>query len=98
MTTSLTKRRITSQAMADVKESLDTIEGYKKEIEHLEKERQDGLGEVDEKWQEILEGDTEIPVTPYKKDILMEIFGVAWFPYYLYDDGGREIELAAYKV
>jgi len=97
MTTSLTKRRMTSQAKADVEESLDAIEAYKKEIADLEKERQDAIREVDEKWQEILEGDTEIPVTPYKKDILMEIFGVAWFPYYLYEDGGREIELAAYK-
>jgi len=97
MTTSLTKRRMTSQAKADVEESLDAIEEYKKEIEHLERERQDGLREVNEKWQEILEGDTEIPVTPYKKDILMEIFGVAWFPYYTYQEQGREIELAAYK-
>ncbi|MFN2281200.1 MAG: hypothetical protein ACK2TZ_04985, partial [Anaerolineales bacterium] len=33
MTTSLTKRRMTSQAKADVQESLDAIEEYKKEIE-----------------------------------------------------------------
>ncbi len=96
MTTSLTKRRMTSQAKADVKESLDSIEQYQKEIEDLERERQDALKEIEEKWQEILEGNTEIPVTPYKKDILMEIFGVAWYPYYLYEDQGREIELAAY--
>jgi len=96
MTTSLTKRRMTSQAKADVKESLDSIEQYKKEIEDLEKDRQDKLREVDEKWQTILENDTEIPITPYKKDILMEIFGVGWFPYYVYEDKGREIELAAF--
>lgn len=97
MTTSLTKHRMTSQAKADVEESLDAIEEYKKEIAHLERERQEATREVDEKWQEILEGNTEIPITPYKKNILLEIFGVAWFPYYLYDDGGRDIELAAYK-
>ena len=98
MTTSLTKRRMTSQAKADVQESLDSIEQYKKEIEGLERERQDTLRNVEEKWQEILDGDTEIPITPYKKDILLEVFGVAWFPYYLYEDQGREIELAAYSV
>lgn len=97
MTTSLTKRRMTSQAKADVKESLDSIEQYKKEIEDLERERQDVLRDVDDKWQEILEGNIEIPVTPYKKDILLEIYGVAWLPYYLYQDQGREIELAAYS-
>ncbi len=96
MTTSLTKRRMTSQAKADVKESLDAIEQYKKEIEELERERRQSLEEVEDKWQEILENTIEIPVTPYKKDILIELFGVAWIPYYLYDDNGRKVELAAY--
>ena len=97
MTTSLTKRRMTSQAKADVQESLDSIEQFKKEIEDLERERVDSLGKVDKKFQEILESETIIPITPYKKDILMEIFGVGWFPYYVYKDGGREIELAAFE-
>ena len=55
-----------------------------------------GLDEVEEKWREILESDTEIPVTPYKKDILMDLYGVGWLPYYVYDDGGKQVELAAY--
>lgn len=96
MTTSLTKRRMTTKAKADVEESLDMIEQYKKEIEDLEKERLEELRDVEEKWQEILEEVTEIPVTPYKKDIMVELFGVAWFPYYSYQDQGKEIELAAY--
>ena len=97
MTTSLTKRRMTSQAKADVQESLDSIEQYKKDIEELERERLGSLEEVEEKWQGILENTIEISVTPYKKDILAELFGVAWMPYYLYDDGGRRVELAAYS-
>jgi len=97
LSTSLTKRRMTSQAKADVKESLDTIEQYKKEIEDLERDRLEALGEVEMKWQEILEGDTEIPVSPYKKDILIDLFGVGWLPYYVYDDGGKQVELVAYS-
>ena len=96
LSTSLTKRRMTSQAKADVQESLDAIEQYKKEIEELERERLASLDELEGKWREILEDTEEIPVTPYKKDILMEIFGVAWVPYYLFDDGSRQVELAAY--
>ncbi|TFG50204.1 MAG: hypothetical protein E4H33_00630, partial [Anaerolineales bacterium] len=53
MTTSLTKRRMTTQAKADVQESLDSIEQYKKEIENLEKERLQALEEVERKWQEV---------------------------------------------
>ncbi|MGB2956761.1 MAG: hypothetical protein WBB64_12445, partial [Anaerolineales bacterium] len=97
MTTSLTKRRMTTKAKADVEESLDMIDQYKKEIEDLEKERLEELREVEEKWQEVLEEVTEIPVTPYKKDIMVELFGVGWFPYYLYQDQEKQIELAAFS-
>ncbi len=97
ISTSLTKRRMTSQAKADVKESLDSIEQFKKEIEDLERDRLEALSEVEEKWREILESNTEIPVTPYKKDILMDLYGVAWLPFYVYDDGGREVEVEGYR-
>jgi hypothetical protein len=98
MTTSLTKRRMTTKAKADVEESLEMIDKYKEEIEELEEERQEALEEIEEKWQEILEGDAEISVSPYKKDILIELFGVGWYPYYIYDDQGREVELAAFSL
>jgi hypothetical protein len=97
MTTSLTKRRMTSKAKADVEESLDMIDQYKEEIEDLEEERLEALEEVEEKWEDILEEVTEIPVTPFKKDILVELFGVGWFPYYSFEEGGREIELGAFS-
>jgi len=97
MTTSLTKRRMTTKAKADVEESLDMIDQYKKEIEDLEKERLAELRDAEEKWQEVLEEVTEIPVTPYKKDIMVELFGVGWFPYYSYQDQGKQIELAAFS-
>jgi len=97
LSTSLTKRRMTSQAKADVEESIQSIEAYKKEIEDLEKERQEELAEINQKWQDILEETEEIPVAPYKKDILIELFGVAWMPYYLYEEGGRQVELGAYS-
>ncbi|MFN2281376.1 MAG: hypothetical protein ACK2TZ_05890 [Anaerolineales bacterium] len=97
LTTSLTKRRMTSQAKAAVEESLQSIEQYKKEIEDLQREREDALADVEQKWQEILENTVDIPVAPYKKDILMELFGVAWMPYYSYEQDGRKIELGAYS-
>jgi len=97
MTTSLTKRRMTTKAKADVEESLDMIDQHKKEIEDLEKERLEELRDVEEKWQEVLEEVTEIPITPYKKDIMVELFGVGWFPYYLCQDQGKQIELAAFS-
>jgi hypothetical protein len=98
MSTSLTKRRMTSKAKADVEESLDMIDQYKNEIEELVKERENKLEEAEEKWQDILEEVIEIPVTPYKKDILMELYGIAWLPYYSYQDGSKQVELAAFST
>ena len=96
MTTSLTKRRMTSKAKADIKESLDVIDQYKEEIEELEAERAQMLEEVEEKWHQVLEDTSEIPVTPYKKYIQVELFGVAWMPVYRGESGGRRLELSAY--
>ena len=98
MTTSLTKRRMTSKAKADVKESLETIDEYKKEIEELEAEYQDEIKELKEKWDQVTQEVTVIPVTPYKKDILVKLFGIAWFPNYLVDSDGRILELPAHKA
>jgi hypothetical protein len=96
LTTSLTKRRMTSNAKADVEESVETIGQYKSEIEALEKEREVKIAEVKQKWDETATDISEIPVTPYKKDILIQLFGVAWFPYHLVDSDGRILELPAY--
>jgi len=96
LTTSLSKRRMTSQAKADVEESLDAIEKYKREIETLVKEKEQAIEEIKQKWGAVMEEVSEIPVTPYKKDIFIKLFGIAWFPYHLVDDNGRTLELPAY--
>lgn len=96
MTTSLSKRRMTSQAKADVEESLDAIEKYKREIESLEREKAEEIEEIKQKWDAVATEFSEIPVTPYKKDILVELFGIAWFPYHLVESDGRTLELPAY--
>ncbi len=98
ITTSLSKRRMTSNAKADVEESVEAIEAYKREIEDLTKEREEKIADIRAKWTETAAATTEISVTPYKKDILMELFGIAWFPYHVIEQGGRTIELPAYGI
>jgi hypothetical protein len=93
---SLSKRRMTEKAEADVKESIQAIEEYEKQISELEEERKASLQEVSERWEEIASQMSEIPITPYKKDILVEVFGVAWFPHYVTQDRDQLIELAGY--
>lgn len=97
ISTSLSKRRMTEQAKADVEESEDAIKQYLQDIAKLDKEKESALEDVQRKWGEIAEEQSEIPITPYKKDILIELFGVAWFPYHVVEDQERTIELPGFS-
>ena len=96
VSSSLSKRRMTSKAKADVEESLDAIEDYKRDVADLEKEKAEALEEVEEKWSEIADDITEISVTPYKKDVLVDLFGVAWMPYHVVESEGRMLEFPGF--
>lgn len=94
---SLSKRRMTSKAKADIKESQDAIKSFEEEIEDIKEEMEDTLEELALHWDDVAEDVTEISITPYKKDIDTTLFGVAWFPYYLFQDGDNLEELPAYQ-
>ena len=96
VSSSLSKRRMTSKAKADVEESLDAIEDYKRDLAGLEKEKVEAIEEVEEKWSEVADDIIEISVTPYKKDVLVDLFGVAWMPTHVVESEGRRIELQGY--
>jgi hypothetical protein len=97
VSSSLSKRRMTEKAKADVEESVEAIADFKKELQDLAQEMETALDELKEHWAEIAADITEIPVTPYKKDIDLALFGVAWFPYYLIQTGERITELPGYE-
>jgi hypothetical protein len=64
----------------------------------LAEEIEAAIDEVEERWGEVAGEIEEIPVTPYKKDILVDLFGVAWMPYHLIDAGGQTIELPGFSA
>ena len=96
LSSSLSKRRMTSKAKADVEESLEAIEEYTKQKAEIEKELAQAQEEVNHKWSDIVEDVNEIKISPLKKDVLVELFGVAWFPYHVVQVGGELIELPGY--
>jgi hypothetical protein len=98
VTTSLSKRRMTEQAKADMEESEETIEEYKKDLAELEAEARATIEEIKERWEAISGEITTIPVTPYKKDVLVELFGVGWFPYHVVEIEGRVLELPGFGL
>ncbi len=83
MSTSLTKHRLTEKAKADIEESVAAIADYKEQIAELEREKAEALEDVRSKWADIVEEVEEIPVHPYKKDVMVECFGIAWLPCYV---------------
>jgi hypothetical protein len=98
VTTSITKRRMTARAKADVEESRDAIEAFQEELAELERELMDELEEIDERWSEIAAEVEETTITPYKKNIQLEMFGVAWFPFWSMREGDEQFELPGFAV
>jgi hypothetical protein len=96
LSSSLSKHRMTEQAKEDVQESVDVLAQYKQQLAELESARQRALDEAGSKWGEVVNGVTEIPVTPKKTDIYVGLFGVAWMPYYLVKSGDQTVELPAF--
>jgi hypothetical protein len=92
----LTKRRMTSTAKADIEESKKTIAGYQKQIDALEQEKAQALKDVEERWGELAVQSDEIKLVPQKKDVVLDFFGVAWFPYYLVQEGEEPLELPGF--
>jgi len=97
ISSSLTKRRMAEEAKANVKESEDAIAEYTEQIAELEKEKNQAAEEISQRWSDIASQITEIPITPLKKDVMVSLFGVAWFPYYLIKIGDEENEVLAFQ-
>jgi predicted nuclease with TOPRIM domain len=94
----MTKRRMTAKAGDDVEESEEEIERLKKEIDRIEEEMKQALDDLEEQWNDIAARTTEIKISPLKKDVVVELFGVAWVPYHLVEAGGRQLRLAGYAL
>jgi hypothetical protein len=84
LSTSLTKRRMTAKAKADVKESEEVIADLEKEIEGIEAELAEEVKALEERLADSVDQVIEKRVSPYKKDIFTELFGLVWVPYYAF--------------
>ncbi|RPI84062.1 MAG: ATP-binding protein [Chloroflexi bacterium] len=96
ISSSLSKRRMTAQAKADVDESKDVIKDLKAQIQALETEKAQALEEAANQWGEAANQVEEISVPALKKDVLVELFGVGWFPYHIVKVGEEIVELPGY--
>lgn len=98
ISSSLTKRRMTAQAKEELNQEKRELEDLATAVKQLESEKAAAVKEVQERWAEVVNNETEIPLSPQKKDIFMEVFGVAWCPYYQLTVNGKEMEIPAYDA
>ncbi|MEJ2487000.1 MAG: DUF87 domain-containing protein [Anaerolineales bacterium] len=98
ISSSLSKHRMTQHAKDDIEESEDMIEEIERDIANLTIEMEDTIDEIEDKWAEVATQVDEITVNPYKKDILVELFGVAWMPYHLVEVDRQIVELPGFAA
>ena len=96
LSTSLSKRRMAAKAKADVEESHESIADFERTIKALEQEKDEALKEIKGKWDEVVANYDEIDVSPYKKDVQLDMFGVAWFPYHYVKVDDEVVELPGF--
>ncbi|MCE1252002.1 MAG: DUF87 domain-containing protein [Anaerolineae bacterium] len=84
ISSSLSKMRLTEQAKADLEQEQRELQDLEKEYNKLMQAKTDDINKIKDRWADIVNDASEVSVTAARKDILVERFGVAWTPYYLF--------------
>ncbi|MGA9533908.1 MAG: hypothetical protein WBR18_14405 [Anaerolineales bacterium] len=87
VSSSLSKRRMTTRAKADIEESEAEIAEFQRELEDLEDEMQESLADLAERWAAAAEERDTVVLTPRRQDVQLELFGVLWLPHWRGQDG-----------
>jgi hypothetical protein len=96
VSTQFTKHRLAQNAKAAVEESIDSIAQYKKDLNELLRERDGMTTEINNRWGSLVNEISEVSIKPKKTDIYVNIFGVAWTPFYIVQAGDETMELPAF--
>ena len=97
ISTAMTKHRMTEQTKASVVESQDAIAEFEQQLSQLEQERQAAMDEAASKWGNVVNEVTELPILPKKTDVYVNLFGVAWMPYYQVKSADQTVEIPAFQ-
>ncbi len=72
------------------------IQQINDEVQELQRKFNDDMAAVNEKWARVAVTVEEYPVQPYKKDILVELFGIGWQPHWYAESAGQPVLLPAF--
>jgi hypothetical protein len=98
ISTPVSKYRLSQDAKANVQESVDVIAQYKQDIADLQRQRDEAATEINNRWGNLVNDINEVSIKPKKTDIYVNLFGVAWKPYYIVQSDSETMELPAFGV
>jgi len=87
LSSSMSKRRMTATAKANVQESEEMIRKYEAELADLDAKMEKEIKDYQAKGTQSAGTIREVSVAPLKKDIVVELFGLAWKPVYAFKKG-----------
>ncbi len=95
MSTATGKGRLAERARADLEASGETVQRLQTQIDTLKQEAQAAFQASQAKWAAAAADLREVRVTPRRSDILIELFGLGWQPYWQIDVDGTPVEIPA---
>lgn len=96
ISSSLTKRRMTTEAKDKLEKEEKDVEIAIENLKALQNEMNLTITQIEKEWASKASDIEEITITPLKKDIFIELFGVAWVPYYIVEMDGRRQNICAF--
>lgn len=97
ISSSLTKRRMTSQAKATLEKEQADVDVAIQNLTSLQNEMKNAIQQVENDWINKGKDITETIITPMKKDIFIELFGIAWVPQYVVEIDGTRYKVNAFS-
>lgn len=98
VSSSMTKRGMTARARESMEKSQEQIARLRQELAAMEAEMREELANLQEQWREVAADVTTVPVSPFKKDIVVDLFGVGWVPYHMVSVDNRLVTLPGFQV
>ena len=90
VSTSINKFGQSTTASNALEKALIVLEELTEELERETKKYKSAVQEVEDKWSALAEKYSTVSLSPLKKDIFIDYFGILWLPYYT-DSAGKLI-------
>ena len=91
VSSTMSKSRLTQKSKDDLGIEQEKLKNMQDQLNVLQNDKNAAEQVTREKWQTIASMSTNIPLTPTRSNVLIDMFGVIWLPYYRLADSGKEI-------